>query len=716
LLKVGSIKEKGMASNLFSIPKLTKENFENWSIQMKALLGLQELLDFVEKGYNEPLDENSLSQANKNALKEARKNDKKALFLIYQALDENTFEKVSMAKTSKEAWENLQKCFKGVEKVQRIRLQTLRGEFESLQMKDDELISDYFSRVLIIANQIKRCGEEMSDLRVIEKVLRSLPSKFDYIVVAIEESKNLDDMTIDELMGSLQAHEQRLLKKVSTSIEKVFQTNVSLNNTKDQNAQERRQGRGRGRGRGQGRGRGREFYRESEYNQSSTSRERGNNFKFDKSKVKCYCCGKIGHYKSECWYNDEVNNEETSNLIKEEIDSTILLTFGGNEKIGNNVWFLDSGASNHMTGRKELFVELDESTKGDVSFGDNSKSEIKGKGKILIKTRNGDHQFISNVYYVPALKNNILSLGQLVEKGYKICLFDNHLIVKDKSDKLIMKVMMTKNRLFTINIEHDSFKCFNSIVNDESWLWHMRYGHLGFDNLKLLSNNKMVNGLPKINHPNQICEGCMLGKQHREPFPIGYAWRAKKHLQLVHTDIAGPFDVDSYGGKKYFLTFIDDFSKKTWVYFLLHKSEVLEKFVDFKRMVEKESGCYLKCIRSDRGGEYTSNTFEKFCRENGIRHQLTTSYTPQQNGVAERKNRTILNMARSMLKSKGLSKNLWAEAIACFTYILNRSPSKELKNITPQEAWTGYKPKVSHFKIFGYLAYSHVSDQKKNKT
>ena len=128
-----------------------------------------------------------------------------------------------------------------------------------------------------------------------------------------------------------------------------------------------------------------------------------------------------------------------------------------------------------------------------------------------------------------------------------------------------------------------------------------------------------------------------------------------------------------------------------------------------------ESGCKIKILRSDRGGEYTSNEFRGYCRKNGIKQQFTTAYTPWQNDIAERENRTILDMTRTMLKEKCLPKNLWAEVVACTTYLLTRCPLKSVKNMTPQEAWNGYKPSVSHLRIFGCFAYAQVPETKRKK-
>ncbi|KAL4025509.1 hypothetical protein IC575_013910 [Cucumis melo] len=188
----------------------------------------------------------------------------------------------------------------------------------------------------------------------------------------------------------------------------------------------------------------------------------------------------------------------------------------------------------------------------------------------------------------------------------------------------------------------------------------------------------MVKELPYVKHPDQLCEGCLHEKQSRKSFPRESSSRARRSLELVHTDLCGPTKPSSFGKNNYFLSFIDDFSRKTWVYFVKEKSEVFGMFKRFKALVEKESGYYIKALRSDRGGEFTSNEFKTFCAENGIRRPMTVPFTPQQNGVVERKNRTILNMARSMLKCKKMPKEFWAQAVECAVYLSNRSPTRSL--------------------------------------
>ncbi|KAK4258396.1 hypothetical protein QN277_007851 [Acacia crassicarpa] len=725
------------------IPKLSKGNYGNWSIQMKTLLGSQDIWDLVEDGYTEPANaaaEAALTDAQRKTLKESRKKDKKALFLIFQGVDESTFEKISDAKTSKNAWEILQKSCEGVDKAKRVRLQSLRAEFENLKMQNTEPVTDYVSRVQKVAKEMKRNGETLDDVRIIEKILRSLTRKFDYIVTAIEEAKDLSVMSIDELVGSLQAHEQRMnLNEGSSNLEQALQTKLSLKKNQASSSSYIRGRRncggyrggyntrggfntrgGRGGRSGYGRSSTTEYERgQGSYNQGRGFLSRGGGRyqqRSDKSQLQCYNCNRFGHLSYEC--RDTAKVEGRSHYTANEVqldEPTVMFTHKGEEDTSKNVWYLDTGASNHMCGKKELFTELNEEIQGEVTFGDHTKTAVKGKGNIMMFTKNGNKGYITNVYYIPSLKSNLISIGQLLEKGYDIHLKDSSLTMKNQKGELIAKVEMTSNRLFKMNIQTDGFKCMKSAVEDSSWLWHLRFGHLGFTGLKLLSKAKMVTGLPTINPPDQLCEACMRGKQHRIKFEVGKSWRAKRPLQLVHSDIAGPLDIPSLGGNKYYITFIDDFSRKAWVYILKEKSEALDKFKEFKAMAEKQSGQYLKVLRTDRGGEYTSKLFEAFCREHGIIHQLTAAYTPQQNGIAERKNRTLLDMARSMLKGKHIPRTFWAEAVQCAAYLLNRCPTKSVKYKTPDEAWSGRKPDVSHLRIFGCIAYAHIPDQKRKK-
>ncbi|MCO5577671.1 hypothetical protein L7F22_031502 [Adiantum nelumboides] len=219
-------------------------------------------------------------------------------------------------------------------------------------------------------------------------------------------------------------------------------------------------------------------------------------------------------------------------------------------------------------------------------------------------------------------------------------------------------------------------------------LWHARFGHVGYGSLMTLQHHNMVHDLSLLEMPpRHVCEGCVLGKMHRFAFSQDGSVRATRKLQLVHSDVCGPMRTPSVGNSLYFVTFIDVFSRFCWVYPLKAKSDVFAIFQHYVSMVENETGCKVQTLRTDRGGEYMS----------------------------ERKNRSLMEMARCMLKAKSLPHKLWMEAVACATHVLNRCPTRALKTITPYESWYDRKPLVSYLRVFGCLAYAHIPQQLRGK-
>ena len=239
-------------------------------------------------------------------------------------------------------------------------------------------------------------------------------------------------------------------------------------------------------------------------------------------------------------------------------------------------------------------------------------------------------------------------------------------------------------------------------------LWHIRLGHISKEIIVKLTNQKL---LPPLNFNNlKECRDCYKGKLINTRKTGSN--RSQNLLEIIHTDICGPFPTKTICGKSYFITFINDFSRYTYVFLMSEKSEALECFKIFKLEVEKQLEKHIKIVRSDRGGEYFGRyselgqhkgPFATFLEEHGIMAQYTTPSTPQQNGVAERKNRTFKDMIRSMFASSKLPIFLWGEALKTANYILNKVPSKSV-DIVPFEAWTGRRPSFNHFHIWGCQA------------
>ncbi|XP_074326948.1 uncharacterized protein LOC141664890 [Apium graveolens] len=294
-------------------------------------------------------------------------------------------------------------------------------------MKNSENIGEFVTRLKAVTNEMKRNGESLDDVRVMEKLLRSLTRKFDYVVTSIEESKDLSTISIDELAGSLQAHEQRMNQYDDAShLEKVLQSKVSIADSSGSSDSVRGRGGFRGGYRG---GRG------------------------------------CGSYECKALKVEEMSHFAAAKKDKD-IGSAMFLTYKGDEEGKKNIWYLDSGASNHMSVHKDLFTEINETVTEEVTFDDSSKIPVKGKCTITIMTKDGDKKYINDVYYIPALKSNIISLGQTVEKGYNIQIQDNFLTIRNQVRELIVNVKMSKNCLFTLDMQKKVQKCLKSVIKN----------------------------------------------------------------------------------------------------------------------------------------------------------------------------------------------------------------------------------------------------------
>ncbi|XP_072064502.1 uncharacterized protein [Arachis hypogaea] len=330
------------------------------------------------------------------------------------------------AKSAKEAWNTLKLSYKGVDKAQKAKLQSFRREYERYEMSSLKTVEQYFTRVTDLINKMRVYGEDMPDSKVVEKILRTMPMKYDHMVTTILESHDMDTMMITELQGTMESHISRILEKSERSTKEALKKRVNLSNV----AESSRTQEGRGRG-----------------------------------------------------FNLQNRDE--------------------------NIWYLDNACSNHMSGRKEFFSSLDDSVKLLLKFGNSTKIPIEAKGHIPIRLKDGSLSYISDVYYAPKLDYNLLSMGQLSEKGYKMITYHGYYTVFDNNGSLDIFIFWPK----------------------------------------LPFKERLVSGLPQIHISNCICEICQLEKKHRDTFPTGKSWRARRLLEIVHSDLCS-VEVPSNDGSR----------------------------------------------------------------------------------------------------------------------------------------------------------------------
>jgi hypothetical protein len=251
-------------------------------------------------------------------------------------------------------------------------------------------------------------------------------------------------------------------------------------------------------------------------------------------------------------------------MLKKVMKSLVIICFLSYEKDENDtkdIWYLDSGCCNHMSGNNKLFSTMDESFKSKIKVGDDKALEVSAKGAMQVHTEEG-MKSVKDIYYTPQLKHNLLSVGQLCEKNYKVVFENQQCTIYDKNrgNRVVTFVPMSKNRMFPLMFGEHNNHLVNMAYKEKCWLWHLRYGHLNFHSLKLLISKELVYGLPKVQEKKDICKGCAKGKHAREKFSKGNAWRAQCPLQVFHSNICGPMHTKILGKSSHFITFIDDYS------------------------------------------------------------------------------------------------------------------------------------------------------------
>ncbi|KAH9768805.1 hypothetical protein KPL71_011738 [Citrus sinensis] len=642
-------------------------NYQLWAVHMEAYLEALDLWEAVEEDYEIPALPNNPTMAQIKAHKEKKTKKSRAKACLFAAVSSTIFTRIMSLKSAKAIWDYLKSEYEGDERIKGMQVLNLIREFELQRMKDSETIKDYSDRLLSIANKVRLLGSEFTDSRIVQKILVTVPERYEATITTFENTKDLSKISLAELLNALQAPEQRRLMRGDTTTEGALAAkhqNMAKNKTKKK-----------------------DFEGNGASTASANAKEKNENQK--KSYPPCKHCRKKGHPPFKCWRrpdakctkynqmgheavickNENQHGEEAKTAGQEEEDHLFVATcFSGIES--SESWLIDSGCTNHMTHNKDLFRELSNANSSKVRVGNGTYIAVKGKGTVAITT------------------------------------------FSDADGKDIFRVKM-KGKSFVLNPLEEEQNAF-PIKENITELWHKRLGHYHHQGLLQMKSKGMANDLPELDDYIQNCKACQFGKQSRRPFPKA-TWRATKKLQLVHTDIAGPQRTPSLNGSLYYVVFIDDFTRMCWIFFLKHKSEVAQVFWNFKARVENESGCRIQTLRSDNGKEYTSGAFNRFCEEAGIQHQLTTPYTPQQNGVSERRNRFILEMTRCMLHEKNLPKQIWAEAASTAVFLQNRLPTRAVRDKTPFEAWYGYKPSLKFLRIFGCLCFTHVPQISRDK-
>jgi transposase InsO family protein len=668
-------------------------NFSSWKARIVLLFQENELWDIVEGTAATPVVAISTDPA---ALTAFTKKDIKAKRILFDAVKDHIIPHVSSKTYVHEMWTALKNLFQNSNENRKM---VLREKLKSIKMTKSKSVTGYLSRITQVRDELGAVGEVIPSTELVRTALNGVAKPWAVFVEGIVAMEHVPSW--DRLWDDFVQEETRrgYVHGVGSSGVHEDEENVALA-AKGKGKKTKKRGNPGG------------------------HNEKGKPKKGEKdmSKVRCWACQKQGHYAATCPERKKGNkkNVAASAAMDEftaQFEQEFSLVAGLSSSTSSSVvWYIDSGASRHMTGVRSQFSELTERTlETDVVLGDDRTVRAAGVGTVIFQRESLPPLKLTDVLYVPGLTWNLVSVSTIEDRGYEVVFRGGQVLLYPKGGNIASArvIGVRQEKLYRMIFQAVGALTCSTSSRDLCEIWHRRMGHLHHGALRILRD--ITTGLPDFSiEQYDVCRGCAMGKYAKAPFPASDN-RSAGILDLIHSDVSGRMSSPSLSGYLYYVLFIDDYSRKTWIYFLKTKGEVFKRFQEFKALVENQTGKKIRCLRSDNGGEYTSNDFDDYCVREGIRREMTVAYNPQQNGVAERKNRSIVGAARAMIHDQGLPLFLWAEACNTAVYLQNRSPHRALGNVTPDEAFTGQKPQVGHLRIFGCVTHSFIPKELRKK-
>ncbi|GJX63147.1 retrovirus-related pol polyprotein from transposon TNT 1-94 [Tanacetum coccineum] len=368
------------------------------------------------------------------------------------------------------------------------------------------------------------------------------------------------------------------------------------------------------------------------------------------------------------------------------------------------LWYLDSGCSKHMIGPRDKLINFVSKFIGTVRFGNDHFTATMGYGDLQIR-----NILISRVYYVEGLGHNLFSVGQFGDSDLEVA-FRKHTCFVQNLEGVDLLSGSHGSNLYTISMadmmKSSPIYLLSKASKTKFWLWHRQLSHLNFGTINKLAKQGLIKRLSKLKYrKDHLCSACQMGRSKKESHPHKPEPSTNEKLQMLHMDLCRPMLVESINKKRYILVIVDDYSRFIWVKFLRTKDEAPEIIIKFLKQAQVSLNATIRYLRTDNDTEFLNQTLRNYTEDVGITHNTSTVRTPQQNGVVERRNRMLVEAARTMLIFSKSSISLWVEAVTTACYTQNRSPIHTRYNKTPYEVLRDRKPELKYLYVFGALCY-----------
>lgn len=671
------------SQSFFKVEKLNYDNYSSWSFRMKMILEKEDVLEAIEENPPNPITD------------AWTKKSKRAKQLIVLGCDNNQLVHLKQCTTGREAWDTL----KGHHQQKSVAdlLRVTRRLF-STRLPSNGSMRQHMDMLFTLMDELREMDEPLKETVAVSLMLNSLNSEYDNMVVAIEAWDDTK-LTIKSVKSKLiqEWEKRRGAEKYEDEVEVKFVRSEIHGKPFNMPRNDRGEN--------------------SSQSTSYAAPKRSDDFL-------CHFCRLPGHFRRDCPdLRIKLKRLSKGNELNKNRDESAKLTRAskwykalcvGTNKRNTISWCVDSGATAHMCGNKHLFNSLDESHKSHVvvASGERIKAEGIGTIKLLIGTDKGKLEvIISEALWVPELNDNLVSVLKLVQKGHTVEFNNTGCYIKNGDETFL--IAQHHDNLYKLRCEENCFAitCEREPLNGRCiHEWHKRLAHRNLEDIRRMERDGLK--ITSCSHAD-LCESCIIGKISRLPFPK-IATPTKANFDCIVSDICGPIQVESFGRKSYFITFTDLHSRYTDVMFLREKSEAADVTINYIERIKTQFGVKPKVFRTDRGKEFLNKKLQNYLLREGIHPQCTVGYAAEQNGVAERKNRTLVEAARTMMAESNLSIRFWAEAVSTANYVFNRISRKKAEK-SPYEMLLEKKPKLNDFYEFGSDVFVMIPDEKRRK-